>query len=161
MAKKKLSDDDVLRDKIISSIIRMKKAHLGMLVNGISYMEFLTLEILARFIEEYPDKTGMGVSELAEKIHISMPQMSRLLKNMEEKQYILRIVNATDRRNTYVSITDIGGLKRKCVKGEMDDYINTVIARMGADKIDLLIELVNESVDIMKDEQNKRKEHKH
>lgn len=155
-----LEHGDGKRDKIISAILRFKMVNASMNFGGITHREFFMLETLARFEQENPDKKGVYVSELSASLHIAMPQVSRMLKSMEEKNLILRVVNQDNRRNTYVSITDMGRLKRKCVKDELDYYTNTIINRMGEDKIDQMVGLVNEAIEIMKDEQSKRKETK-
>ena len=151
------NSSEITRDRIIESITRMKSVSKGLVFSGVTHKEFFMLEILSRFMENNPDKKGVCVSELAARINTSMPHTSRLLKTMEEKNFINRIVDEADRRNTYVSVTDVGRLKRKCVKGEMDNYMNIVISRMGRENIDTLINLIGQMADIMKDEQDKKK----
>lgn len=152
-----IRDENNLRSSIINTIIQMKNVNSKMTFGGVTHREIVTLEILARYMDESSGNTGMSVSDLTSCLEISMPQVSRMLKVLEEKGYIHRIVNDEDRRSTYVIITDIGRLKRKCAMDEFDEYMKNVIDRMGENKIREMIGILNELIDIMKDEQQKLK----
>lgn len=155
-----IRDENNLRSSIIKTIVEMKTVHSKLTFGGVSQREIITLELLAKYMDENSRSTGMNVSELTLCLGISMPQVSRMLKTLEEKGYIQRIVNDADRRSTYVIITDIGRLKRKCAMDEMDEYIRHVIERMGEDRIREMAEIMNEMIEIMKDEQLKLKKKK-
>lgn len=153
-----IRDENNLKSSIIKTIVQMKTVNSKMTFGGVSQREIITLELLAKYMDENSGGIGMSVSDLTSCLGISMPQVSRMLKTLEEKGYIHRIVNDADRRSTYVSITDIGRLKRKCAMDEMDEYIRNVIERMGEDKIREMVRIMNEMIDIMKDEQVRLKQ---
>lgn len=148
-----IREENSLKSSMVKTIIRMRTVNSNMAFGGLTHREIVTLELLARYMDENGESSGMRVSELTACLNISMPQVSRMLKSLEEKKYIHRIVNDTDRRSTYVTITDIGRLKRKCAMDEMDEFIKNVIERMGEDKIREMIGIMNEMIDIMRDEQ--------
>lgn len=75
----------LLRDRLITSTMKMNKAHRNIMNGKISPMEMCTLEMLDRVRREYPDRKGVKVSEIAKKLKISMPQVSRMLNTMEKK----------------------------------------------------------------------------
>lgn len=152
-----IRDENNLKSSMIKTIVEMKMVNSKMTFGGVSHREIITLELLAKYMDENSGSTGMSVSDLTLCLEISMPQVSRMLKALEEKGYIHRIVNDEDRRSTYVIITDIGRLKRKCAMDEMDEYIRNVIERMGENKIREMIGIMNEMIDVMKDEQLKLK----
>lgn len=152
-----IGDENNLKSSIIKTIIQMKTVNSKMTFGGVTHREIVTLELLARYMDKSSGNTGMSVSDLTSCLEISMPQVSRMLKSLEEKGYIHRIVNDEDRRSTYVIITDIGRLKRKCAMDEFDEYMKNVIDRIGETKIREMIGIMNELIDVMKDEQQKLK----
>ncbi len=152
-----IRDENNLKSSIIKTIIQMKTVNSKITFGGVTHREIVTLELLARYMDRSTGNTGMSVSDLTSCLEISMPQVSRMLKALEEKGYIHRIVNDEDRRSTYVIITDIGRLKRKCAMDEFDEYMKNVIDRMGENKIREMIGIMNELIGVMKDEQQKLK----
>ena len=139
----------LLRDRLITSTMKMNKAHRNIMNGKISPMEMCTLGMLDRVRREYPDRKGVKVSEIAKKLKISMPQVSRMLNTMEKKEYILRVMDPDDRRNVYVSITDKGIEQRNSIRNDLNDYLNTIIVNMGAEKIEILSEMITEMSEII------------
>lgn len=149
-------DREQLKKELISSSVKMKKIVKNLLCGGITQREYFVLEVLNA--KGLNCENGMYVSVLADTIQVSMPQASRMLKNMEEKGYIRREIDENNRRNTFVYITGKGIESRIQAQQEMDAFVDRVIIRMGADNIRKLIELFNMSTDIMEEELLKRKE---
>ena len=58
----------------------------------------------------YPDvaSTGQILTELAEGLHVSMQSISRTLKSLENKGYIVREVDSDNRRNTLIKLSKKG-----------------------------------------------------
>lgn len=76
-----------------------------------------------------PDKGGDGkitISELAAKAGVLPSAISRTLRGLEEKGYIVRNVNQKDRRNTYVELTAKGEETATQCKQNMRDTIDTM-----------------------------------
>ncbi len=51
---------------------------------------------------------NMTVAEAAEVLRVSVPAISRTLKNLERKGYVSRVTDESDRRSVRISITDTG-----------------------------------------------------
>ncbi len=149
-------DREQLKEELILSSGRMKKIVKSLLCGGITQREYFVLEVLNTKGLKYG--SGMYVSALADMIHVSMPQASRMLKNMEEKGYIRREIDENNRRNTFVYATEKGKEARIEAQREMDAFADRVIIRMGVENVKKLIELFNMSTDIMEEELLKRKE---
>ncbi|MFV0559426.1 MAG: MarR family winged helix-turn-helix transcriptional regulator [Enterococcus sp.] len=62
--------------------------------------------------------------ELAEALMIRPSSLSELLKKMEQKQWIQRKANETDKRVSYVTLTDEGRQQLTVYKGKRDKYIS-------------------------------------
>lgn len=67
------------------------------------YMVLYTVECLQK---EHPD--SCTVSMITKKMQIPQPAVSRTLRSLENGGYLQREVCRSDRRNTYVSLTDAG-----------------------------------------------------
>ncbi len=121
---------------------------------GISKMEFLALQIIDKSKQE-KNVSGIYVSELAKGLGIASSQTSRMLKGLEERKLIARIVDGKDRRNTCVFLTEKGREICKETQTYMKSYMCRVLKSMGEEQIEELIKLCNELADAMEKEANK------
>src|SRR5574344_117815 len=135
--------DENLKGEIMQAILQLKRVSHSLIIENLTHREYFTLDLLIRLKENTCTNEGIYVSTLASMLKVSMPQASRLLKSMEEKEYIARVIDKNDRRNTYVSVTELGIQKRNRAKIEMDDYVGRVIEHMGRDNIRQMIDLIN------------------
>lgn len=69
--------------------------------------ELITLYTI-RDANQYEGVENTLISGLAEKLHVSVPTMSRCLRRLEEKGLIQKSSQTNDRRNTYVCLTEQG-----------------------------------------------------
>lgn len=95
---------------------------------------------------------GIKVSELAKAINATMPGVSRMLADLEEKGIIERRIDSNDRRNTLVFFTEDGFTKIKGYKKKIDSYFDAVFGRFGEDKVSEVISLISELSDIAQEE---------
>ena len=65
---------------------------------GVTQPEYLILTALHVQGEKNPDGPGVYVSSLAEELSVSVSMISKLLKSMEEKDWILRTIDKNSRR---------------------------------------------------------------
>lgn len=68
-------------------------------------------------------------SELATMAKIKTQSMSQILKKMEKQNVIVRIPCKTDRRKTYVSLTDSGRKLVEQTRYERDDWLTNAIRK--------------------------------
>ena len=90
------------------AMLRMKHASrkLPSPHEGISHFDFLSLNLIRGYQENHPDLPGMKVSLLCEKMELSRSAMSQHINALEAKDFIIRTASKTDRRVTYLSLTD-------------------------------------------------------
>jgi DNA-binding MarR family transcriptional regulator len=148
-----------LQLNMIQAVERMKKAKSSMIFEDISKGEFFTLEMINKYNENNCHSEGICVSDIAKGLKISSSAISRMLRQLEEKEFITRTVDKTDRRNTYVNLTSLGNEKRINAASILKEFLENIITRMGDQKVTQLIDLINEMSDIMEDEfETRRKE---
>jgi len=104
-------------------------------------MEFFLLEALHDFQQRNPDRAGPYVSNLAARMRMSAPGISRMLRQLEEEGYVERTVDRENRRNTYIHITREGEKERENVHTEMSAFMDTLIMAMGEEDMLALLTL--------------------
>ena len=84
---------------------------------------------------DYCDKhcggQGVRVSDIVRCRKIPAPAVSRSLRTLEQKGYIIRSVDRQDRRNTYVELTEAGTKVFKETEAIMNDFADAVFGQMG------------------------------
>ena len=78
------------------------------ITKGVTQPEYLILTALHVHHQEAPDSQGLYVSALGEELSVSVSMISKLLRVLEEKGWILRTVDKNSRRNTFVTLTALG-----------------------------------------------------
>ena len=94
-----------------------------------------------RVLQEYGAMEPTRISDLA---CLLLPSLTRILQKLEEKGLIRRTQDRTDRRKQVVQITEAG---EKIILSNLDQSIELAEAirqRMGPDKHDALLDLLNE-----------------
>lgn len=122
----------------------------------VSQGEFFALQIISRYQQIHPEREGIYVSKIAEKLRIAPSQISRMLKKLEERELIGRSVDTRDRRNTYVFLSENGKEVCRQVQNNMQVYFESVWKSMGEEQIDELIRLCNRLADCMESEVKKK-----
>lgn len=119
-----MGSDEYFGD-IIEAIRRMQKLRIDRSVMGLNQGEHFFLHVLHSLIKA-SDTESVYVSAIGRELNISGPAVSKMLRNLESKQMIRRETDSSDRRNTFVSITD-KGLR---VKEKADTYLYGFFSRV-------------------------------
>ncbi len=106
---------------------------------GVSQPEYLILTALHVHEEENPGSPGIYVSSLAEELSVSVSMISKLLKTMEEKDWILRTIDKHSRRNTFVSIAPTGAAIYEAASNQLRKFHERVVSSVGRDRFAQLL----------------------
>ena len=139
-----------LQEQLITAQHRFMKMHRDLCFTGLRKSEFVMLEIIER--ENGNREQGVLASDIAKRLRITAPAVSKMLRSMEEKGYVERRVDEKDRRNTRVSITPDGKEAEQQVRRQMQEFITGVIERLGEERTKELIHLMNRYTEIMQEE---------
>ncbi len=131
---------------IKTTLSRRKKSlnlHPGMLIT----MKIIYNDYVANKNNEY--YYGVKTSEITKDLCITKPATSKMLNIMEEKGYVERISNKSDRRVVYVKLTTEGEdfLKKENMKFEM--LTHSLVDKMGEEDMKSLINLLNKLSNVM------------
>ncbi len=143
-------EDQTITRRLLEAQHNFLKAQKSVSFPELSKSEFYMLEGIA-------SADGIYVSEIAKKLRISPPAVSKMLKSLEEKKYIERKTDPRDRRNTAVRITPEGDRIRKGVHAKMEALMRNVIGRMGEEDTEKLIQLLVNFTELIHEESTKLK----
>lgn len=106
-----------------------------------------------KFDENY---YGMKTSELTKVLCITKPATSKMLNTLEEKGYIERTSNKSDRRVVYVKITEEGHKFLKDQNKEFEKFTCKVVEKMGEEDTDNLIHLLDKLYHVIEEIQSEK-----
>lgn len=146
-----------LHKQLIVAQHKFMKLHKCLCFPEMGKSEFFMLDMIVNVSRSSQEAKGAYVSEIARKLKISTPAVSKMLKGLEEKQFIVRRTDERDRRNTIVSITQRGEEARQKVFAQMDNFAKDTVERMGEENVRELVRLLEEYTEIVREESLKMK----
>jgi DNA-binding MarR family transcriptional regulator len=133
-----------------------RKLNISTMLPDLTHAELGTLSMIAKCKED-GNAEGVKVSELVTRMDVAAPAVSRTLKKLEEKKYIIRTVDKNDRRNTYVELTPEGTDIMLESKEIMHDFADAVLGEMGEENMNRLITYLKDLQTLAMREIDKRK----
>lgn len=82
---------------------------------------------------------GIRVSELCKMVHSTKSATSKMLKGLEEKNYIERITDTRDRRVVYIILTETGKNIIQDSTRQLHEFTDKTVKKMGEDDTKTLI----------------------
>ena len=136
---------------LLDTLFRFRKISFTKLLPDISMKDGHMLKVIQYTSTENAPK-AITISYLAEVLQVSAPSISRSIKQLEERALVKRVIDAKDRRNTYVYLTDAGKAKVLEIDQFMHHFQQRVANRLGEEKISKLIHTLNELYEISQEE---------
>ncbi|NTU89749.1 MAG: winged helix DNA-binding protein [Actinobacteria bacterium] len=113
------------------------KLNFSSILPDISQGVSATLRVIEHSSKESGGK-GAKISTVAEKLHVAPSAVCRTLRSLEEKDLVLRTVDSSDRRNTYVVLTDKGRQLFDETEKIMSEFLTSVLNKIDAEDIERL-----------------------
>lgn len=113
-----------------------------------SNRESLILRLVVKNEEQGKKTTS---TELSNILCVSKPAVSQFLASLEKDGYITRTVSENDRRRTYISSTKKAQTQIKQFEKYAGNTILTIKNKMGAEKFETLLSLLEETTEIFND----------
>lgn len=110
-------------------------------------VEYFILVAVAVVTQRRPE--GVTMKELADMSHTTMSAASKKIRILEEKGLIERRTSKTDRRNSYITLSEKGKAICEKERRRKNDWLLKVISQMGEEDMEQLITLSNRMFDIM------------
>lgn len=144
--------------EFLDSIAKIKKlAHRYKKTEEFQPVMMMTMKIIYNDYlnnKENENYYGLKTSELTKKMCITKPATSKMLNVMEEKGYIERTSNKSDRRVVYVKITKEGEEFLKNQNRNFEKFTCKIVEKMGEEDTDNFIRLFGKLYDIIEELQN-------
>lgn len=132
--------------KLTHLMHRFQKLNMSAIITDLSHSEFATLMHMKKLIdkkgEHKEENCGVKISDLTKAMCNSKPATSKMLKNLEEKGYILRMDDRQDKRIVYIFLSEKGVKVLKKAKMEMGRFITGVMQCMGKQEVSQLLVLL-------------------
>ena len=143
---------ELSRDFILSQY-RMNKDNIIVLFKDLSVPEYLALRNILQYSTPEPDGTErIYLSDLSEKMKLSMPQISKMAERLNDKGLVVWTHERSGRNGTYVQITNAGKELLTNKEELFRDFFGRVIDRYGKDKMTDLLQRMGELEAIITDE---------
>lgn len=119
---------------ITSAIKKLHSISFNPFIDGLNSSEYFLLKILIKLLDNASD-CGVHVSDIAQKMRISAPSVTKILNSLESKGLITRETDKKSRRNTFVCITEKGILIKKQNDSNLSTIMKNVYERVGRENI--------------------------
>lgn len=131
----------------------IRKIKFTSIIPDLTGLEFDVLDNIARCEEELEI---VRISDVVRAMHIPPPAVSRVMRNLEDAELLVRSIDTTDRRNMIVELTDKG--EDVLDRGEvvLRDFAESVFGTMGKEKTEQLIDTLREFAQVSKAELEKQ-----
>lgn len=148
---------DELYSEFFAAIDSMRKIRIGELFPDMTQGDGATLLAIEHLNKKKKEKEGVTVSDLAERTRTKPSAVSRTLKTLEERGLVERTINRSDRRNTYVTLTETGSITCKQFQQTMCEFGKAVIDRMDEADMRRMIAYINKLNQVAREELEIRK----
>lgn len=129
--------------------------------NGVSRSEFLALMLIDKTNGDKQDISKcIQAGDICKGLNCTPAAISKMLKNLEGKGWIVREVNKDNRRNTNIILTEKGHDVINDARKRINEFTKRISNRLGEDKLDQLISILEETYDIAREEIKKMEEEK-
>jgi homoprotocatechuate degradation regulator HpaR len=99
-----------------------------------------------RVIRALEHESGLEISTLAERCHLLMPSLSRIINHLDKEKLIQRKTVDSDQRRSKIFLTDLGQeLFAKVAPGSVERYAD-IEEKYGVRKLELLYELLDDLI---------------
>ena len=110
-------------------------------LNNCSKVEYVVLLKIEEYMEEN-DVDYVNVTKVAEMLNVSTPAISRVLKSLENKKYIIRNVDIFCRRNTHVKLTELGKEELKNNNDKLNEIFDSYFLQLSEAEQEMFINSV-------------------
>ena len=130
---------------------QMQKINRDMILQecDIKQNEFAVLHMLERYQQKGVQE--MKISDVAKHLKNATSTISPIIQSLVEKEFISRTTSKEDRRVAMIVLTDKGNEQLKQIMQRISRQFNEVLARLGTEKTEQLLDLLDELSKILTD----------
>lgn len=143
------------QEKFFAIMMDFRRLNISSILPGISHGDHILLQHISCL--EKRAEGRVKVSQVVKAMELPPPAISRGLRILDNKGYIVRAVDEQDRRNTFVALTESGRAILKEADSIVEGFGEAVFANMGDEVMRKLNGYFRQLVDISREEIEKRK----
>ncbi|MCI6538018.1 MarR family winged helix-turn-helix transcriptional regulator [uncultured Eubacterium sp.] len=147
-----------MEQNVWEALHMFRRLNIGSILPHLNKGEFVLMNGIYHVQKKIGSEHGVKMSDLAEYTHALPPAVSRSIKALEQKGYVRRFVDAKDRRNTLVEITDSGQEVLQESNEIMDEFIRRVFEKTDKEEMARLVSYIYQQYDLAKEELEKIRE---
>jgi homoprotocatechuate degradation regulator HpaR len=117
----------------------MKKFIPSLQEHGLSTQQWRSIRALIQ-------EDGLEISTLANRCHLLLPSMSRIIQNLEARDLIKRASVKADQRRNAIFLTDAGRELFKAIEPKSAERYEFITQQFGEEKLEQLYELLQDLV---------------
>lgn len=146
-----------LNETLLATWLRLSTAiNNSRVVSELTYNESLICNLLYQNSIEHPE-IPLTATNLCQKTKILKSQMNRTLNHLEEIGIITKIRSEKDRRRVFLSLNQTHASKYEKQHTEILTLLDTIIEKMGTEKVFQTIDILNTISDIADEVLNTKK----
>ena len=138
-------------DMLFEAVSRFKRLHLIELLVMMPHSETAAMKAILYYSQQ-SETEGCSVTDIAKRIHVSVPMVSKTVKRLREKGLIDYVSNQNDRRNVLLVVNSKGKEALKENAAIISSFISRTIARMESGEAEQLFCLFNKFYDCTEQE---------
>ena len=102
--------------------------------------EFFTMQLLRRMSSQGPVRMG----DLARKMDISLSALSKTMQSLEDRDYVRREIDPSDRRYTLASLTEHGLALEEELRANANSMVRAVFDQFGTENTEEFFRLADQ-----------------
>lgn len=142
---------------LFETIHAFRRLNISEMLPNIAHGDYGVLKMIDYCNRHAEAETGVKVSHVAQRMELPVPAVSRSLRTLEERGLIQRTVNRSDRRTTYVAVTDSGKALLAEADSILSDFADAVFGQLGDDLLRELNRYLGIMLETAKEEIRHRK----
>ena len=105
-----------------------------------------------RVIRALQHQDGLEHSELSVRCYLLMPSLTRIVKNLEARQLVVRKIVKSDQRRSALYLSREGKRLFRLIEPKSVERYDAIAAKFGADNLEQLYGLLDDLVAVLDDE---------
>ena len=149
--------ENILAVELLSSMRDLHRTWMDLAPkNIINKSCFFALKKIVKFKEDNPDKIGATVKDLAKQSERTPASISQRVTALEDMGLVERISDKNDRRVVYFVVTGRGLEIYEKITREFENFVDTLIERLGEEEIKKTTEHIKNLCRTVKDIKNEK-----
>lgn len=123
-------------------------------IEGYKSSEIMVLMCIQRGVD--PDSAGLKVSEISQRLHVTSPTVTQLIKSLENGGLIERNPDPDDRRAVCIKLTDKGEQVTRKAREAFSASFDGLVEYLGEEQSEQLAELLFKAYDYFRERKENR-----